>query len=220
MRHSCNIPSRREARRQDRRESILTVAARYFLEHGYSATTMSAIAASLGGSKGTLWSYFPSKEELFTAVIDTVTTSFRQQLSETLKANGDIEPALRNFCRQLLNKIASPDAIALNRLVVAEAGRFPEIGKIFYERAPRLTIALLADYLANAMGRGLLRPDYPTDAAYFLMHTSIARCQQQLLLGLVDAITPEQVEAEVERALTLFMRAYAPEPVAAHTAHP
>ena len=220
MDHSCNIPSRREARRQDRRDAILAVAAHYFLGHGYSATTMSAIAASLGGSKGTLWSYFPSKEELFTAVIDTVTTTFRQQLSETLNANGDIEPALRNFCRQLLNKVASPDAIALHRLVVAEAGRFPEIGKIFYERAPRLTIALLADYLASAMERGLLRPDDPTDAAYFLMHTSISRCQQQLLLGLMDVITPEQTEVEVERALTLFMRAYAPERAAARTTHP
>ena len=63
-------PSRREARRQSRREAILDVAAQSFLEHGYAGTTMSAIAATLGGSKGTLWSYFASKEVLFAAVID------------------------------------------------------------------------------------------------------------------------------------------------------
>jgi AcrR family transcriptional regulator len=209
-----NTTSRREARRQDRRETILTVATRYFLEHGYSATTMSAIAATLGGSKGTLWNYFPSKEELFTAVIDQATTSFRLQLSETLNQRGEIEPTLRNFCHRLLDKIASPDAIALHRLVVAEAGRFPEIGRIFYERAPRLTIAMLADYLADAMERGQLRQGQSTDAAYFLMHMCMARCQQQLLLGLIDAVSPARAETEVEHALDLFMRTYAVEPAA------
>lgn len=214
-----NKTSRREARRQDRREAILTVAARYFLDHGYSATAMSAIAATLGGSKGTLWSYFPSKEELFTAVIDQATTSFRLQLSETLNQRGEIEPTLRNFCRRLLEKIASPDAIALHRLVVAEAGRFPEIGLIFYDRAPRLTIALLADYLADAMGRGQLRQAPPADAAYFLMQMCMARCQQQLLLGLIDKVSPALAEAEVERALDLFMRVYAIEPAGQIIAH-
>lgn len=220
MTYAGTTTSRREARRQDRREAILTVATRYFLEHGYSATTMSAIAATLGGSKGTLWSYFPSKEELFTAVIDQATTSFRMQLSETLNPQGEIGPTLRNFCRRLVEKIASPDAIALHRLVVAEAGRFPEVGQIFYERAPRLTIALLADFLAGAMARGQLREAPSSDAAHFLMHMCMSRCQQQLLLGLIDTVSPAQAEAEVERALDLFMRAYAREgalPIPAHT---
>jgi hypothetical protein len=56
---SLTCPSRREARRLSRREAILEVAERSFLEQGYAATTMSAIAAELGGSKGTLWSYLP-----------------------------------------------------------------------------------------------------------------------------------------------------------------
>ncbi len=203
--------SRRETRRQDRRDAILAVAAAYFLEHGYSATTMSAIAATLGGSKGTLWAYFPSKEELFTAVIDQVTTVFRAQLSETLNPHGALRPALRNFCSRLVEKIVSPEAIALHRLVVAEAGRFPELGRIFYERGPRITVGLLADFLEGAMQRGQLRTDSPTNAAYFLMQMCMARGQQQLLLGLTDLVPPEQIVTEVEYALDLFMHVYAPE---------
>ena len=203
--------SRRETRKQDRRDAILAVAQHHFLEHGYSATTMSAIAATLGGSKGTLWAYFPSKEELFTAVVDQATTAFREQLSETLNPHGEIVPALRGFSRRLLERIISPEAIGLHRLIVAEAGRFPELGRIFYERAPRLTVALLADFLAGAMQRGQLRQDDPADAAFFLMHMSMARSQQKLLLGLIDGVSHDEIAHEVERALNLFMCAYAPE---------
>ena len=202
--------SRRETRRQDRRDAILAVAEQYFREHGYSATTMSAIAAALGGSKGTLWAYFPSKEALFTAVVDQATTAFRAQLSATLNPEGDIQPSLRNFCLRLLEKVVSPEAIALHRLIVAEAGRFPELGRIFYERAPRLTTALLADFLDGAMKRGQLRADTPLDAAHFLMQMCVSRSQQQLLFGLTDRVDAARATADVDRALDLFMRAYAP----------
>ncbi|HEY2834957.1 MAG TPA: helix-turn-helix domain-containing protein, partial [Rhizomicrobium sp.] len=56
--------------RDERREAILKVAHTAFLSDGYAATSMSAIAAKVGGSKATLYYYFPSKEELFLAVID------------------------------------------------------------------------------------------------------------------------------------------------------
>ncbi len=211
--------SRRETRRQDRRDAILAVAQRSFCEHGYSATTMSAIAATLGGSKGTLWAYFPSKEALFTAVVDQATTAFRAQLSETLEPPGDIQPTLRNFCLRLMEKVVSPEAIALRRLIVAEAGRFPELGRIFYERAPRLTTILLADFLDGAMTRGQLRADTPLDAAHFLIQMCVSRCQQQLLFSLTDRIDAAQATADVDRALDLFMRAYAPEKAASSPTH-
>ncbi|OCC22407.1 TetR family transcriptional regulator [Croceicoccus estronivorus] len=206
---SCDTISRREARRQDRREAILTVAKRYFLEHGYSATTMSAIAAKRGGSKGTLWNYFPSKEALFTAVIDQATIEFRKQLSEVLDPCGDIALTLSRFCHKLLEKITSPDGIALSRLVIAEAGRFPEVGRIFYDRAPKQTVALLADFLSGAMERGQIRSDDPSNCAQFLMHLCVSRCQQQLWLRLTDTLGPDDIAAEVERTMDLFMRTYA-----------
>jgi TetR/AcrR family transcriptional regulator, mexJK operon transcriptional repressor len=66
MADASPIPSlsRREARPEVRREIILNVAMQSFLKHGYAGTTMSVIAETLGGSKGTLWSYYSSKEVL------------------------------------------------------------------------------------------------------------------------------------------------------------
>ncbi|MET0371937.1 MAG: TetR/AcrR family transcriptional regulator [Sphingobium sp.] len=202
--------SRREARRRERRESILTLAARSFLESGYAATTMSGIAAKMGGSKGTLWSYFPSKEELFAAVLDHQTTAYRERLSRILDPCEELVPTLSRFCHALLEKVTSPDAIALNRLVTAEASRFPEVGNIFYEHAPANTRRLLAGYLAGAMDRGLLRRDDPERAAHALLTLIMAGCHRQMVWGLLDEASPDKIAADCGFALDLFLRAYAP----------
>jgi AcrR family transcriptional regulator len=203
---SCS--SRREARRLSRREAILNVAAESFLEHGYAGTTMSAIAAALGGSKGTLWSYFPSKEVLFAAVIDRVTEAFRAQLSPILNSHDGTRTALRRFCLEFLRKLTSPEGIALHRLVVGEAGRFPEVGRIFYERGPRQTQRLLAGFLAEAMARGELRAEDPLSAARQLTGLFMVGSHQQLLMATIESVEPDSIEAEVDRAMTTFWRAY------------
>ncbi|MBG6118870.1 MULTISPECIES: TetR/AcrR family transcriptional regulator [unclassified Sphingobium] len=210
-------PTRREARRLDRRDCILTVAERYFLEHGYAGTTMSGIAAALGGSKGTLWNHFPSKEELFSAVVDRVVTAYRMQLSQILDPCGLLEPTLLRACRSLLDKVCSPQAIALHRLIYSEGGRFPELSRIFFELAPRHTRALLADFLEGAMNRGQIRRADPTDAARMLMAMTMGGSHQQLLMGQMREPRPEALQADVALAVNLFMRAYAPESTVAAT---
>jgi AcrR family transcriptional regulator len=203
------LTSRREARRQSRHEAILDVAAQSFLEHGYAGTTMSAIAATLGGSKGTLWSYFASKDVLFAAVIDRVTDAFRAQLSLILNPRDGIESALRRFCVEFLRKVTSPEAIALNRLVMGETKRFPEIGRIFYARAPRQTQQLLADFIGAAMDSGHLRRDDPLIAARQLIALCMLGGHQRMLTGVIDKLTPEEIDIEVGHALDTFLRAFA-----------
>jgi TetR/AcrR family transcriptional regulator, mexJK operon transcriptional repressor len=201
---------RREARRLDRREAIIAVAYASFLEHGYAATTMSGIAATIGGSKATLWSYFPSKEALFEAVLDTATSAYRAQLSTLLDTSVDPESTIRSFCTSFLNKVTTPEALALQRLAHGEAGRFPEMGTAFYERGPRTTQTMLAGFISSAMDRGLLRRDDPMRAARTLSSLCMSGCHQQLLFGRIDAVTPEMIAADADAATELFLRAYAP----------
>jgi AcrR family transcriptional regulator len=201
--------TRREARRQSRREAILEVAAQSFLESGYAGTTMSAIATRLGGSKGTLWSYFGSKELLFAAVIDNATEVFRAQLSLILNPHDEVEIALRRFCEEFLRKVTSPQAIRLHQLVVGEASRFPEIGRIFHNRAPRMTHALLAEYLDGAMTRGLLHREDPLRSAQQLIALCMAGSHQPLLLRIVDEADAQTIRDDVDCAMRTFMAAYA-----------
>ena len=206
----CAAPTRREARRESRRDAILEVAGRTFLEHGYSGTTMSAIAATLGGSKGTLWSYYPSKELLFGAVLDRATAAFREQLTLTLSPDDPIEIALNKFCTKFLTKLTMPESLALHRLVLGEVARFPEMGRIFYERAPWKTQELLAGFLDKAAQSGVIRCEDSFAAAQYLLSLCAARSQQQLLTGVIDTIPQERIEEEVSCAVALFLRAYRP----------
>ena len=203
--------SRREARRHDRREVMLEVARQSFLENGYASTTMSSIASTLGGSKGTLWNYFPSKEALFEAVIDQATTAYRARLSEILDPGGDFFTTLRQSCIGILEKIFSPQAVNLYRLVIAESGRFPEMGVIFYKRGPRKTWELLADFLSGAMDRGQMRRADPVETARMLVSLCMSAHHQQLLTGVIDSVAPDVIEQDVDHALAFFMQAHMPQ---------
>ena len=208
--HEEPVLGRREARRINRREAILAIAYSSFLENGYAATAMSAIAAKVGGSKATLWSYFPSKEALFEAVLDQATSVYRTQILSLLDPPGDPEQTLRTFCISYLEKVTMPESIALHRLVHAEAGRFPEMGEIFYERATSTTWLLLAGFITSAIERGLLRSADPLRAAKILTSLCTSGSHQQLLLGRLQAPTPELIAADADAAMDVFLRAYAP----------
>lgn len=205
------VLSRREARRRDRRDAIIDVAQRSFLENGYAATTMSGIAATLGGSKGTLWNHFPSKEDLFAAVLVHATEAYHAGMMQILDSRGELEPTLRRFATDMLRMVTSPRSIALQRLIVTESGRFPEMGAIFFETAPKNTRTLLAQFLTRAMEEGRLRTADPALAARTLVTLILSGCHQQMMWSQIDAPTAEQIEADVDHAVDCFLRAYAPE---------
>jgi TetR/AcrR family transcriptional regulator, mexJK operon transcriptional repressor len=200
--------SRREARKADRRRAILDVAERSFLERGYAATSMSTIAAELGGSKTTLWSYFPSKEELFAAVLDAQIAHFQQALDEALLQNDGTRAALARFGRILLTKITSPRSMALQRLIVAEAERFPSIGIAFASRGPDRARDRLARWVAEEMAAGRLREGDAALAARQFFALCQAGCYLAKLwrafAGMID------IDAEIDAAVETFMAAWGP----------
>jgi TetR/AcrR family transcriptional repressor of mexJK operon len=201
---------RRAQRRAERREAIVDVAYRWFMDQGYAATSMSAIAAELGGSKATLWNYFPSKELLFAAVLDRGAKTFQSNIARELTGEGDLAEVLGGFVHAFLLKVTSAEGLALYRMIVAEAGRFPELGRIFQERAGGRTRAVLAGYLAGAMAMGRLRAGDPLRAAYELLGLCMIGTHQQMLFGQIEQAPPGVLEVEGQAAVAVFLRAYAP----------
>lgn len=206
--------TRREENKEARRAAIVATARQAFLDHGYAATSMSTIAAALGGSKGTLWAYFPSKEDLFAAVLDDVTAMFRQNLDDALQPGRDCRTTLLDFCERFSRKLTDPDSIRLHRLIVGEGGRFPEIGRIFYTRGPQMVLHRLSTYLATCMATGALRQDDPLRAAMVLIQLNHLH-QQLRMWNVADIPDAATVHAQAESALEIFMRAFAPEPFVA-----
>ena len=209
MEMSCP-PGRRAARKADRRRAIIEVAERSFLEHGYAATSMSTIAAELGGSKTTLWSYFPSKEELFSAVLDSKIANFQEALDEALIPAGGTEAALTRFGRILLAKVLMPESAALHRLIVGEAERFPAIGQAFATRGPDRVRARLCRYMAEEMAAGRLREGEPMLAARQFVALCQAGCYLDRLWrpGCTLIADPD---AEVAAAVCTFLAGWAAE---------
>lgn len=177
---------------------------------------MSTIATELGGSKGTLWAYFPSKEMLFAAVLDDVTSAFRAQLDDALCPGRDSRTTLFDFARRFSAKMLDQDAVRLHRLVVGEGGRFPEIGRLFYDRGPAQVLGTLSAYLSREMAEGRLRDANPVRAAQHLVQ--LVQIEQNLRIwGVVPPPSDEVRDERAAEAVDLFHRAYAPDNAVADT---
>lgn len=205
------ILGKRESNKLGRRQAIVDIAACSFLEHGYAGTSMSAIATELGGSKSTLWRYFPSKEDLFAAVLDDATTEFRANLDDVLTHEGAFAETVLVFCRNFIAKVASSEGCGLYRLVVAECGRFPEIGKVFSSRVREPVRQLLTDYFQLQIAEGAMRPCDPSRPANVIVSLCFGDLHQRTLLLGVHADAAE-AEAEAEAIAADFVRAYATAP--------
>jgi TetR/AcrR family transcriptional repressor of mexJK operon len=202
--------TRREERRDERRDMILDVARDCFLSLGYAATSMSAIAARLGGSKGTLYNYFKSKEELFAAMMERQCGELSDVLFDVSGVGDAPHDRLTHYGRSFLELLLAPLPLAIHRLVVAESERFPELGRAFYESGPRLVMAKIGEYLNELMDQGKLRRADPLIAAQHFKDLAISGVYQPRLWGVIGDLTPEQMSAQIECGVDTFMRAYAP----------
>lgn len=203
---------RREARRQERRAAIVEVAQRHFREHGYGGTSMSAIAAELGGSKTTLWSYFASKEDLFAAALDDWTVEFGCE--DSVHPAGGLRETLVAYCTDFLRVMLTPGVATLFRLVIAEASRFPEIGRIFYQRAPLRRHSAMAVYLQKHIDVGEFRKVDSLRASAQLHHLCLYRLFMHSMWGLAPDVSASAIRQEAEDVVELFLNGYAEHPKA------
>lgn len=196
-----------------RRKAFVDAAREAFFANGYAGTTMSSIAARVGGSKTTLWTYFPSKEELFEAVVDDIVQHYGTALSIELPIDGDVVSVLRHFGNVLMNTLISDPLLALYQLVVGEARRFPHLAETFYERGPRRGKARLAVWMGEKMVRGELRNGDPMRAVYHLSGLCQSGLYQFTVLNLPEArrLDRSRLAEEIDAAIDTFWRAWRPD---------
>lgn len=192
-----------------RRERFVDAAREAFFSSGYGATTMSRIAAAVGGSKTTLWTYFPSKEDLFAAVCDDLIERYGCAVTVQIDESAPLAQQLRCFGHALLETIFSPPMLSLQRLVIGEAGRFPELARLFFERGPACGKARLAALLQAAMHRQEIAMGDPVLAASQFVGLLQARSWHRLLLHLDAVCPPEKRAEEVEVAVSAFLCCWA-----------
>ncbi|HRJ61552.1 MAG TPA: TetR/AcrR family transcriptional regulator [Azospirillaceae bacterium] len=189
---------------------ILEAASELFLRDGFGAVSMDAVAREAGVSKATLYAHFESKDRLFAALVKRECARlFGEGVDHGLDGLTPTE-GLTLIGRRFVSLLMSPKAVAGHRIVVAEAARFPELARTFYEAGPGPTIAKVAGYLDKLNTAGLLRAPDPALAAEQFLGMLKSHLHLRLLLGMQAAPSPDDLERLIAAAVHLFVRGYAP----------
>lgn len=191
-----------------RREAILDVAQDVFLEEGFAGASMSAIASRLGGSKGTLYNYFRSKEELFTAFVERRCYWHQAAMFGDVDETHAAPVALRSIAKAFLLATLSETSLRVLRLIIAEAERSPDIGRSFYENGPQRCMERLGRMMAAWAKDGQIRTDDPLGTAEFFLGVTKGRLHMSRLLNYRPELTEAEAEFEAERAVSVFLAAF------------
>lgn len=193
-----------------KRRAILAVARDVFVSQGYAATSMSEIAAKVGGSKGTLYNYFRSKEELFGAFMTDTCQELSLAIFDPLPPieGADMRESLIDLGTRLMTFLLLDEMIAIHRLVVAEAGRFPELGRLFYEAGPQKGEVRFEEYFKRAMAAGRIRADDPKMVGQRLKDLVMSDVYMRRLWGVLHEINPGDLRVHVARSVDIFLRAF------------
>ena len=191
-----------------KRTAIVAAARELFVTQGYGAVSMDAVARAAAVSKATLYAHFESKDALFASIIGQACRDnivFDGRLPE---CGTDVATDLTLIGRRILRFFLEPRTLAIYRVVIAESGRFPELGRAFYEAGPAVLTGVFAEWLAAHVAAGRLAlPDPEAAAGQFLglLRTGL---YMRATLGLTPAPDDAAVDATVASAVDLFVRAY------------
>lgn len=166
-------PRARQRRKDARPGELMSAALEVFGERGFAATRLEEVAQRAGVSKGTVYLYFESKEALFKAAVESAVIP-ALEAGEALAADHSVEPAeaLRTFVFWWWEKVGASNLGALPKLLVAEIGNFPELGKWFHDNLIMRGNRAAASIIERGIASGKFRPVVPKDVAR-IMHAQI-----------------------------------------------
>jgi AcrR family transcriptional regulator len=195
------------ATRKDRkRAEIVALAQDLFFKDGYAATSMSQLAAALGGSKTTLYNHFSSKEGVLLAVVQDVVEPRPDDYDRSAEPK-EFRAWLRWFGTAAIRKITSHKYISLQRLAAAEATRFPELGQAFYE-AVRPGYKMASELFSEAMRAGILSRADPDVAVEHFLELCSGWMLRRAIWNIQPIPTEKEIESNVRSAVAAFMDGY------------
>jgi AcrR family transcriptional regulator len=178
-----------------KRERVVAAASKLFLDEGYGATGMDAIAKEADVSKATLYSYYDDKSALFAEVMSRMCEEAGGHLQMEALIGGSPEDTLRAIALHGLRRILAAVRRQFLQRVVAESREFPELGRKFWENGPGRIQGALTLYLEDAKRRRTLRVDDPARDAARL----VGQITGLYLLPLLAGIRNPPSEAEIRR---------------------
>jgi AcrR family transcriptional regulator len=197
---------RPQARSDDEtRALILDAARREFAASGYAATNTESVARRAGISTKTLYRLVPNKAALFEAMITDRIDRFASVVRLRACEGGDVETALREALLVCGELILDGDVIALQRMILSESDKFPDIAETFYHKAIKRTEGTLASWLNTQQKRGLIAIDDAEAAAGMLLGMLAFQPQRAVMFGHAPAPSREEIERRAQACAKLFL---------------
>lgn len=204
-----SAPSAAEQEAEARkRHDIIDGARRVFFHKGFDGASMDEIARAAAVSKATIYVYFESKADLFRALVEADKRQSAERLLDLDENEDDVAVLLHRVGMSFMNMMVRPDHIRLVRMVIGVAEKFPAVGQAFFQAGPCQGGRLLADLLGRQAALGRLRVDDGEAAAYDFFNLCQGNLTKALMFGRSDPPSPQAIEAQVARAVRIFLCAY------------
>jgi AcrR family transcriptional regulator len=198
---------RPQVRPDDETRRIIYEAARHeFAGDGYAATSIETVARRAGVSTKTLYRLIPNKAALFEGMVSDRLDRFIYEVNLHAADHADVERALAAALIACAELALDEETIALQRMVLQEAGKFSDIAGLFYKNAIQRTVVVLADWLRVQQKRGLIALDDVDEAAGMLLGMVTSAPRRAALFGGVPLPSRSQIEARARACAALFLR--------------
>ncbi len=207
---NINTPEQPPPPEGGKRARILEVAGKMFMEQGYSAVSMDAIAEAAPVSKPTLYNHFDDKKTLFKAIMEARCGTIFDALEHSFDEGKDVASTLSIIGQRFLDLVLSPNAIAIHRVILAESGTFPDLGQLFYEAGPKKVIARLAAYFQRQHESGTLVVPDPARAASLFLNMIKGEHHMRCLLRLGGDTGGAERKRAIDYAVRIFIAGHAP----------
>lgn len=196
-------------RGESKRDRIVRLAGELFLERGYDGVSINDVIEVTGGSKGTIYSYFGSREGLFEAVIAKMTKDVTVQID--IGVTGSLEDQLTSIGRSFSASVLTPQVLKFHRLVMYVGRTFPEAGRLFYDTGPRSACGIIATWIKKRQESGDLKADEDPFRLAILFHDMLIG-ESIMLWNTCSADEDERIrriDQTVDTAVRLFLRGLA-----------
>ena len=192
---------------------IMNGARIVFLEKGFDAASMGEIARQAGVSKGTLYVYFESKEELFEAIFEEESRAQAEQVFALDHGDRDVAAVLTRLGCGFVRFLCDPARLSSHRTVVGIAERMPSLGQRFYEAGPATGVARVQRYLEAQVEAGVLQIDDCELAAAQFLDSCPSTMFKPMIFSSAPPPTDARIGQVVDAAVRTFLAAYSRPPV-------
>ncbi|KZD12587.1 TetR/AcrR family transcriptional regulator [Oceanibaculum pacificum] len=191
-----------------KRQTIVEAGTNVFLRLGYENATMDIVATEAGVAKQTVYNHFQSKDGLFHAIVEEIGEDLLSTIAASAQQGGQPRQVLTALATRFMAILMRPSSVALHRLLVSEAPRFPELGRMIFAIGPQGAVNRLARYLAEQADKGTLTVTDAELSAEQFLGALRGHFQLRALFQVEELPDEAAIQAAIDHAVGNFLKAH------------